>query len=92
MTHADASVYAAGRRDQFGPCASATGQVFALGDNRDRSNDSRFWGTVPLANVKGRALFVYWSAPPEPEGRGLGRRLADLFARTRWKRTLRLVR
>jgi signal peptidase I len=92
VTHEDESVYAAGRRDQFGPIRVPQGEVFALGDNRDRSNDSRFWGTVPLAQVKGRALVVYWSAAPAPGGRGLGRRLLDLFAKTRWERTLRLVR
>ena len=32
-----------------------------MGDNRDNSHDSRFWGTVPASNVKGRALLVYWS-------------------------------
>jgi len=92
VTHSDQAVYASGRRDQFGPIRVPDGQVFALGDNRDRSNDSRFWGTVPLANVKGRALFVYWSAPPELPGRSLGRRIADFWSQTRWDRTLRPVR
>ncbi|MGE5278251.1 MAG: signal peptidase I [Acidobacteriota bacterium] len=92
VTHADRNVYAAGRRDQFGPIRVPEGQVFALGDNRDSSNDSRFWGTVPLSNVKGRALFVYWSSPPEPPGRSLPGRIADFFTRTRWDRTFRLVR
>jgi signal peptidase I len=32
-----------------------------MGDNRDNSNDSRFWGPVPLALVKGRAMFIWWS-------------------------------
>jgi signal peptidase I len=38
------------------------GHVFVMGDNRDNSNDSRTWGTVPLELVKGRALFVFWSS------------------------------
>ncbi len=92
VTHADPRVYAAGRRDQFGPIRVPEDQVFALGDNRDRSNDSRFWGTVPLANVKGRALFVYWSAPPETGNRGLPARIADFFRKTRWNRTFLPVR
>jgi signal peptidase I len=92
VTHADRDVYAAGRRDQFGPIRVPAGQVFALGDNRDRSNDSRFWGTVPVAYTKGRALLVYWSAAPEPEASSLPRRVVGFFARTRWGRTLRPVR
>jgi signal peptidase I len=92
VTHADASVYAAGRRDQLGPIRVSDGQVFALGDNRDRSNDSRYWGTVPIANVKGRALFVYWSAPTPPSDHAFLRRAWELLTTTRWERTFRLVR
>lgn len=40
------------------------GHVFVMGDNRDNSNDSRFWGTVPLELIKGRALVVWWSRGP----------------------------
>jgi signal peptidase I len=40
------------------------GNVFVMGDNRDNSNDSRVWGTVPLELVKGRALIVWWSRGP----------------------------
>ncbi|MCC6748570.1 MAG: signal peptidase I [Deltaproteobacteria bacterium] len=38
------------------------GHLFVLGDNRDDSDDSRFWGTVPQANVKGRAFVIFWSS------------------------------
>ncbi len=45
------------------------GSLFVLGDNRDNSLDSRYWGFVPIQNVVGRPLLVYWhmlrSAPPE---------------------------
>jgi signal peptidase I len=41
------------------------GSVFVLGDNRDNSSDSRVWGDVPLANVKGTARFVWWSWAPD---------------------------
>jgi signal peptidase I len=44
------------------PLEVPPGHVFILGDHRDRSNDSRFFGTVPIAAVKGRALGTYWSS------------------------------
>ncbi|HVT59947.1 MAG TPA: signal peptidase I [Thermoanaerobaculia bacterium] len=90
-------------RDNFGPVTVPPASYFCLGDNRDNSQDSRFWGMVPRKYLKGRALLVYWSfqsdSPEVIEGTGLGAKLRQLgqvafnfLGRTRWDRTFRLVR
>ncbi len=75
------------------------GNYFAMGDNRDLSSDSRYWGFVPRENIIGKPLIVYWSydAPTEQLSSpsiGLDH-IKDLalhfFTKTRWERTLRLV-
>ena len=43
------------------------GELFVMGDNRDNSRDSRFWGILPQDQVKGRALLFYWSYEATPE-------------------------
>ncbi len=48
-------------RDNFGPYRVPPGRLFVMGDNRENSEDSRFWGTVPMEYVKGPAMFLYWS-------------------------------
>jgi len=48
-------------RDNFGPFTVPKGTVFAMGDNRDQSYDSRFWGVVDLKDVLGKAFMLYWS-------------------------------
>ena len=100
--HRDARTYgrdapaALQRRDLFGPVAVEARTFFALGDNRDESQDSRYWGSVPVANLEGRAVAVLWSvreAPRPFSGRGaVLRRLIDtalnFSTRTRWERSL----
>ena len=49
------------KRDYFGPQRVPEDMLFVMGDNRDRSADSRFWGFVPLSKVKGKAFLIYWS-------------------------------
>lgn len=73
---------------------------FAMGDNRDSSLDSRYWGFVPRANIIGKPLIIYWSydAPTERlVNSGIDfEHLFDLatnfFTKTRWKRTFMLIR
>lgn len=48
-------------RDDFGPTKVPPGKLFMMGDNRDQSHDSRFWGFANIEDVKGRATFIYWS-------------------------------
>ena len=85
------------RRDNFGPLVLPPGQYFCLGDNRDVSDDSRFWGSVPRESVRGRPLLVYGSVAPLPAGtaRAPAGRFAwwrQLLGRVRWSRFLHVVR
>jgi signal peptidase I len=61
---------------------------FAMGDNRDNSLDSRYWGFVPRSNIIGHALYVYWSYNPnDPKTKSTGNKILDIFTRSDWKRT-----
>lgn len=55
-------------RDNWGPLAVPAGKYFVLGDNRDNSEDSRYWGFVDRESIKGRPWVVYYSFDPDQEG------------------------
>jgi signal peptidase I len=90
------------QRDNFGPFLVPEDHIFCMGDNRDESHDSRFWGPLPLSHVKGRALVIYWSyggETPDGQWRGWGAKVGQILRtlvgipfKTRWERTGRLIR
>lgn len=75
-------------------------KYFAMGDNRDNSRDSRYWGFVDRENIIGRPLLIYWSFDASRRRRAWSHNptpaawdnLTHFFARTRWNRLLHFVR
>ena len=86
----------------YGPYIVPPDHLFAMGDNRDNSQDSRFWGFVPRENLLGKPLTVYWSyETPRDEymqtsaADKIGQYadvLVNFFSKTRWRRTFRMIR
>jgi signal peptidase I len=88
-------------RENYGPVTVPPNQYFMMGDNRDNSADSRYWGFMPRDYVKGRALLIYWSYESEREDyedesagatlKGFASIFAHFFTKTRWHRMLRII-
>jgi signal peptidase I len=72
-------------RDNWGPIVVPHGHYFMLGDNRDDSEDSRYWGFVERAAIRGRPLFIYYSFDP------VSHRAAPWLTSIRWQRLARTV-
>ena len=75
---------------------------FAMGDNRDNSMDSRYWGAIPRDYFLGKALVIYWSFETSKDEylqtsasdkiRQFGNVIVNFFSKTRWRRTLKIIR
>ena len=89
-------------RERFGPVTVPPDQYFVMGDNRDNSQDSRYWGFLPRHYVKGKALLIYWSYESGREDyldeglvatlKRLGSVVTHFFTRTRWERLFNQIR
>ncbi|MEE9218149.1 MAG: signal peptidase I [Acidobacteriota bacterium] len=88
-------------RENCGPVRIPPGHYFAMGDNRDKSADSRVWGPVPRQNIKGRAFLIWWSFD-EPRNtyretrfidrlRHIAYKITHLISRTRWGRIFQVI-
>jgi signal peptidase I len=72
-------------REEYGPISVPDGQYFMMGDNRDNSEDSRYWGFMPRSYVKGKALFIYFSFDEGGSG-------SHLLGGIRWDRLFNRVK
>jgi len=89
-------------RDNYGPIKIPFDSYFMMGDNRDNSNDSRYWGFVKSGYIIGKPLFIYWSYEADPYdprpksvldyAKEYGSVALNFFTRTRWSRTGKILK
>ena len=95
------TVFKGGMPSRFGPVRVPSDNYFMMGDNRDRSADSRSWGFVPRENLQGRAIIIWWSYDEDKDDykrthflervRSIASKAVNLFTRTRWQRTFNVI-
>ena len=86
----------------YPPTRVPENNYFALGDNRDHSRDSRYWGFVPRDYIKGRALLIWWSYEEEPGAylqtglvarvKSIATKATHFITRSRWNRSFKVIR
>jgi len=84
-------------RDNYGPVVVPPGHCFVMGDNRDRSSDSRYWGFLPYNYIKGKPWLIYFSYKAGQDDwqkngvRDKVRKFSNFLPKARWNRLLRII-